>query len=134
MLPYDYEDEELDTTQEEETPVLYEYGIDFTTGQPTGEKVYGSEAVKVWAWNALNTMRYKYMIYSDSYGSDLDTLIGMKISRITAQSLAKHMVEECLLVNPEIKSVSNFSCDLSKGTGTISCTVNTIYGEEELNV
>ena len=37
-----------------------EYGIDFKTGQLTGEIVEGLEAVKVWIWLVLQTPRYRY--------------------------------------------------------------------------
>ena len=38
--------------------------------------VEGIEAVKVWAWNALYTVRFRYLIYPWEYGDELETLIG----------------------------------------------------------
>ena len=34
-----------------------EYGLDFKTGQLTGEIVEGIEAIKVWIWNCLHVQR-----------------------------------------------------------------------------
>lgn len=53
-----------------------EYGIDFTTGQLTGQIVEGIEAIKVWIWNCLHTQRFRYPIYSWDYGADLEQYIG----------------------------------------------------------
>ena len=35
-----------------------EYGIDFKTGQLTGEIVEGIEAIKVWIWMCLHTQHF----------------------------------------------------------------------------
>ena len=70
MFPYDIEEEEVDEEQDqEEQSIPVEYGIDFETGQLTGKKVYGIEALKVWIWNALVTDRYRYEISSEICGS-----------------------------------------------------------------
>lgn len=57
-----------------------EYGIDFHTGQLTGEIVEKKEAIKVWIWNCLQTQRYRFAIYSWDYGVGLEQYVGRTLS------------------------------------------------------
>ena len=57
-----------------------EYGLDFETGQLTGEIVEGIEAIKVWIWLCLHTQRFRWPIYSWDYGADLEQYIGQSIT------------------------------------------------------
>ena len=66
-----------DTVEREQTYYTpREYGMNFETGQLTGEIVEGLEALKVWAYLALQTAERRYYIYSWEYGHDLESLIG----------------------------------------------------------
>ena len=119
--------------EDDEMPV--EYGIDFTTGQMTGGKVEGLDAIKVWAWNALKIPRYLYEQHSWSYGSELDTLIGksqMPIEYIASE--AKRMCEECLTRNKYIQGIKNFECMTFKDVLVCSFIIVTTFGEVEHNV
>ena len=73
ILPSFVQKKQADTTS---LKVPAEYGIDFETGQLTGKKVYGLEAIKVWIWLCLQTERYRYQIYSQNYGVSLEQYIG----------------------------------------------------------
>lgn len=125
-------DEQLKNETTEELPIEYE--INFDTGQLTGKKVSGSEAVKVWAWMALQTMRYMYPIYSWNYGSQINDLIGQKYSDEYTRSLIQKMLEDCLFVNKNIIAVKNLACSYADNKLTAGFTLVTKYGEEELNV
>ena len=57
-----------------------EYSIDFATGQLTGKIVEGIEAIKVWVWLCLRTQRFRYPIYSWSYGTDMEQYIGQGLT------------------------------------------------------
>ncbi|MBU5231286.1 DUF2634 domain-containing protein, partial [Intestinimonas butyriciproducens] len=46
----------------------------FRNGEP--ETVEGAEAVRVWAWLALHTTRFRHEIYSRAYGTELENLMG----------------------------------------------------------
>ena len=46
---------DTDESDEEDEALPVEFGIDFKTGKMTGGKVTGLNAIKVWAWNALQT-------------------------------------------------------------------------------
>lgn len=108
-----------------------EYGIDFKSGQLTGEIVEGLEAIKIWVWLALQVPRYRYYAYTWDYGSEFEDLIGQGYSNGYIESESRRMTEDCLLINPDIQSISDFHVSVEKDTLTISFTVNTVYGDIE---
>ena len=105
-----------------------EYGIDFKTGQLTGEIVEGLEAVKVWIWLVLQTPRYRYYIYTWDYGNEFEDLIGQGYTEEYIKTEAKRMTEDCLLVNRNIQSITGFGVNMSEDTLTVSFVADTIYG------
>lgn len=131
-------EEELETLEEEsellEEQPLREWGVDFETGRLTGRLVEGSEAVKVWAWNALKTPRYQYSTHSWFYGHDFNELIGQRYSEEYVEAQIHSMVEECLLVNQDILEVTDIVYELEEEHLKTSCRLVTTFGEEELSV
>lgn len=95
--------------------------------------VEGREAVRVWAWKALHTPRFRYEIYTRAYGSELESLIGQPYSEELKSAEAIRYVRETLTTNPYIKSVEQISVTFSAGTLEISCKINTVYGESEVS-
>lgn len=122
------------SVQVEPLPVAREVKWDFLrdvpvlkNGQPV--MVEGIEAVKVWAWNALYTIRYRYLIYPWEYGDEVETLIGQSYIEETKKAEAMRYVRECLMVSPYIKSVNNIRVSFSEDHLTISCEIETVYGK-----
>ena len=74
---------------QEEVYIPKEYGINFETGQLSGRVVEGLEAVKVWAWLALQTARQRYYIYSTDYGQEYEGPNRKKLQ----QGICRHGVE-----------------------------------------
>lgn len=131
LLPAYLEDEdELEETEEEIKPPR-EYGINFSTGQLTGEIVEGKEAVKVWIWLVLQTPRYRYYIYTWDYGNEFEDLIGKGYTEGYIEAEAQRMTEDCLTINENIQGITEFSVSMAGDTLTVSFTANTIYGEIE---
>lgn len=106
-----------------------EYGIDFSTGQLTGEIVEGKEAIKVWIWLALQAPRYRHHAYTWDYGSEFEDLVGQAYSWEYTEAEAQRMTEDCLLVNPDIQGISGFKASMEGGVLTVSFTANTPYGD-----
>ena len=104
----------------------------FVNGSPL--IISGKEAVLVWAWKALHTPRFRHEIYSWDYGNEAESLIGMPYSEELKQSEVARYVRECLLVNPYITGVNNVSATFSGETLSITCTIETIYGEVSISV
>ena len=91
--------------------------------------VTGKEALKVWIWKALHTLKMTYSIYSDNYGSNLDSIIGQGYSEALIDSEAKRLVEECLSPNAHILSIIDFKTISDGDTLNVSFTALTDQGE-----
>lgn len=125
-----------DTTELQTTvdlPVFKELAFDFETGQlkTIGGKYYyveKNEALKIWIWKALFTSRYTYLAYSTDYGNEIYTLIGRYLNKELLYSELRRMIEEALLCNPYIISLTDF--DITQEGAKVICnfSVNTIYG------
>ena len=126
------------TDQEEiktsvELPVFKELAFDFESKQlkTKGGKYYyveKNEALKIWIWKALFTSRYSYLAYSTDYGNEIYTLIGRYLDKELLYSELRRMIEEALLCNPYIVSLSDF--DITREGAKVTCnfSVNTVYG------
>jgi hypothetical protein len=104
----------------------------FTNGSPV--IIIGKDAVLVWAWKALHTSRFRHEIYTWDFGCEAESLIGQPITDELKQSEAARYVRECLLINPYIISVNNISTTFENDILSISCVIDTIYGEVSINV
>ena len=116
-----------------ELPVFKELAFDFTTGQlktKGGQYYYveKNEAIKVWIWKALFSSRFSYLGYSTDYGNEIYTLIGRYLNKDLLYSELRRMIEEALLCNPYITSLTDF--DISQKGAKVEClfSVNTLYG------
>lgn len=114
-------------------PVFKELAFDFETEQlktKGGQYFYveKNEAIKIWIWKALNASRFSYLAYSTNYGNEINTLIGRYLAKQLLYSELKRLIEEALLCNPYITSLTEFEVE-QKGS-QVYCTfsVNTIYG------
>lgn len=130
VLEDEIEEEEVEDIEE----IPQEYGIDFATGQLTGEIVEGKEAIKVWIWLALNVPRYRHIINTWEYGNEIETLIGKGYSQEHLDSEVKYMIEDALSPNDYITEITNLDASLDGDKLTVSLTVETPYGEVEIDV
>ncbi|WP_242951330.1 DUF2634 domain-containing protein [Clostridium kluyveri] len=96
--------------------------------------VEGKEALKIWIWKALNTVKMNYSIYSDNYGHDLDSLIGQGFSSGLIESEARRIVWECISLNHHITGMQNFTTAYDGDTLTVSFTALTDQGEVDMDV
>mgnify|MGYP000002435144 FL=1 len=130
MFPFDIEEDEQDEELEEES-IPVEYEIDFSTGQLTGRKVEGVDAIKIWIWNALATPRYRYEHHTWNFGHELENLIGQTNDIDYIKAIAESMIRECLTVNPYITDIEDV--DIKADSDTLICkfSVLTEFGEIE---
>lgn len=108
-----------------------EYGIDFTSGRMTGRKVTEKEAIKCWIWNCIKTERYKYAIYSDQYGVELEQYIGQVPEREYIQTDIQQDITDALMQNQYITAVHDFDITFGDDDINIALTVDTLYGSIE---
>lgn len=125
--------EQTEVNTEVELPIFRELAFDFDTKQLKtrgGHYFYveKNEAIKVWIYKALFSSRYTYLSYSTNYGNEIYTLIGRYLEKKLLYSELKRMLEEALLVNPYITSLTDF--DITQEGARVICnfSVNTIYG------
>lgn len=101
------------------------YRLDFTTGELDGTKIDGSEALRQAISKAIQTARYRYLIYDSQYGCELETLLGQDISQQLLRSEITRVITECLLADDRIMNVERFQIDRSGDRLTITFTVMT---------
>ena len=113
-------------------PVPKEYGVDFETGQLTGQIVEGKEAVRVWVWCCIKTPRFRFPIYSWQYGTEFEDYIGQALSDeyINADLLTE--LEDALMINPYISAIEDFSAERKGDRLHITFTVITQFGNLEV--
>lgn len=104
----------------------------FRRGEPV--IVTGLEAVLVWAWNALKTERFRYRHHSRGYGNEMERLIGQTFSGDLKRSEAARYFREALEPNPYITGVEQITAELEGDRLTVTGTIRTIYGAEEMKV
>lgn len=86
----------------------------------------GIEAVKVWIEKIIRTEKNRYSIYvGTQYGCHLeDLIIGNNYTASFVESELKREIEEALLQNPMIISLSGFVLERDKGSITVTAEVN----------
>lgn len=105
------------------------WAIDFEAGT-IGGFIDGDEATKQFALKSLMTERSKYAIYSDDYGTELFDLIGAEATSSLLDSEIPRMVEETLIYDDRIDSVSNIILTRDGDKLYISFQLVTVTGEE----
>ena len=112
------------------------YKIDFERKRIV-EKIDKYEALKQAIYFILNTIRYKHIIYSFNYGSEINNVIGMDYE--LAKSEIERYVREAILADDRFTEIRNFKVSkVASDSMSISFDVYTIYGtinvEQEVGV
>ena len=127
------------TAQTQALPLYRDVLMDYDAGRPVWESgnpvfVTGLEAVKGWAWRAIDTVRYRYQSFSWSYGCELQNLVGQPYQAETKKSEAERYVQEALLVSPYIREARATNVEFSGSTLHMTVELATVYGEGRLYV
>lgn len=141
IFPFIGVPEDYNYTPDGDLPLLRELAYDFDKDdfiidEDTKEfkVVEGAEALKVWIYMAIKTIRYNHEIYSWDYGTELNTLIGQKFSRGLTESEAFRYIKEALLINPYINDVENNGITFRGDDLHIKIKVISIYGGIDIDV
>lgn len=123
----------------EELPLFKEYAWDIENNKFILEDgkfkiVEKDEALKIWIWKALKTVRYRYIAYSWNYGQEYETLIGKGLSAAALKLEVERYIKEAILINPYIKDIYNLNIVVDGSKLNIDFTVSTVYGEVDINV
>jgi len=90
-------------------------------------QIDGLRAVVQAAYLALQTPRYKHLIYTWQYGSELEALIGKDEAFVLSES--RRMIKDALSVDNRITDIRDFYY-IDK---TVYFTIDTIYGSANLS-
>lgn len=117
-----------------ELPMFREYAYDFMRNclllrNGVTYLVSGNEAIKIWIYKALMTVRYRYIAYTTSYGCEIGSLIGSVMSSDILQSELRRFIIEALMVNPYIVELSDFKFIKVSDGITVEFNCKTIYGD-----
>jgi len=124
---------EAQTARQVQFPKSWKF--DFDTGEfiitPTG-KVTETKDVDAWLeWcqKALQTARYRYLVYSRNYGQEFDDLISRHLTRTGNESEIKRIATECLMVDPRTAEVKNFTFEWISDAVYFTCEVLNVRDE-----
>lgn len=111
------------------------YRFDYEAGEfvltPTGKiaAAEGTDAWLEWCAKALQTERYRYLVYSRNYGQEFDSLIGLGLSRAAVESEISRMATEALMADPRTAAVRNFSFSWESDRCSYTCEVSNVREE-----
>ncbi len=109
--------------------------FDFDTGEfvftPTGKIIETQDmaAWLEWCKKALQTTRYRHLIYSRNYGQEFEDLISRYFDRAGNESEIKRITTECLMVDPRTSAVKNFTFDWISNAVYFTCEVLSVRDE-----
>lgn len=126
-VPFDIEvlEETISTTRT--------YKID-----PERKRIVGmtddEEALQQSIWKILSTERFKNLIYTDDYGSEvMARAMDAELTQEFLESDIPDLVEDALIVDDRINGISDVSWEWAgKDSVYLSFTAYTIYGELEI--
>jgi hypothetical protein len=99
--------------------------LDFAAGKVRGF-TDELDAVAQSALMALQCDRYRHLVFSWQYGSELGTLVGRDSDYVFSE--AKRMIAEALSTDTRITGVRDFSFV----GGVISFTIDTVFGSKNI--
>ncbi len=126
-VPFDIE--ELETEQQ----TTRTYGMDMERKRIIG-MVDGEDALRQAIWKMLSTERFKHLIYSDNYGSEImDRAMDTELTEEFLECDIPELVKDALLIDDRILEVNNITWNwVSIDSVAIACDVVTIYGDMEI--
>lgn len=140
IFPFIEATEEETEEIEEELPLAKEYAWNFDKEdfRYKNGKMYfveGNEAIKVWLWKLLKTERFRDLIFTWDYGSEIHELIGQGYTQGLTNSEAERYVREAIEYNLSdyVTDISDFEVDFNDRLLSISFIATTPYGEVEYN-
>lgn len=102
---------------------LKTYALDIDNGV-LGGIVDGIDALKQFVVKAIKTARYRFAIYDDDYGSEIDDLIGGSATLELLQTEIPRVIEEALLFDDRITDVYDFEMTRDGDRLTVSFYVD----------
>jgi phage baseplate assembly protein W len=95
-------------TEEDVTPIpTRTYALDLDTGE-IGGIIDGEDAIRQFIRKAILTARFRFLIYDDEYGCELEDLIGQDVSFELLNIEIPRVITEALIYDDRIQNVTDF--------------------------
>ena len=124
----------FETIENEEEKPSRTYRIDWDAGRIIGF-VDGREAMNQYIKKAILTPRFRCLIYSSQYGSEImDTLMNKDVTREYIETEIPFLVADTLIHDPRVLRVYNIGVEFldtyhMQDSCVITFDVDTVYGE-----
>lgn len=127
----DEDEDEYELEDEGELPTRT-YCLDLDEGRIVG-MIDGKEALQQAIRKAIITPRFKCLIYSDQYGSEVeDAIIVKDASDDFIQSAIEGFIRDALSADTRILEIGEVTADLEGDSCWIFFSCSTIYGELDI--
>lgn len=93
-----------------------------------GDYIDGIDAIKQYVHKALITARYRFPIYDGQYGCELENIIGADVTDAYIEAAVPDIIEDALIYDDRIESVSDFNISRQGDRLYVSFTVTTVEG------
>lgn len=118
---------ESDVTQIKEPS--YTWRMNLETGRIEGF-IDGMEAVRQYIRKSLMTPRNQYLIYDDTYGEEVSTLIGSNLTQAVRDVELPRLIREAIVYDDRIQDVTDITIMPYESDGVrIEFTVQLVDGE-----
>lgn len=121
LEPVDITEELAEVTEPEP---LRTYAIDFENGV-VGGIVDGEAAIRQFVIKAIKTARFRFAIFDDDYGCELEDLIGQNATPELLEAEIPRVIEEALIYDDRIERVYGFSIKQEADSLFVSFYVDT---------
>jgi Protein of unknown function (DUF2634) len=107
LSPLQPEEERVEVVTPTPEPSLT-YRLDLEKGE-IGGLIDVDEALRQFVSKAIRTARYRYLIYDDDYGSELEDLIGSDVTEAFLNEEIPRIIREALIYDDRIADVRDFN-------------------------
>lgn len=103
------------------------YVLDFTSGS-IGGIIDGRAALEQFIQKAIITARYRFLVYDDEYGCDVDELIGQDLPQELFETEISYAIKDALIHDERVRDVSDFAIRKEGDSVYVSFNVSTVEG------
>ena len=125
---------DVDEIEDDKAELTRTYKIDFDAGRVIGF-TDNLDALKQAITKILLTERFKNLVYSGEYGSEIKaTLMSDECTNDFLEVEIPALITEALMQDSRILDVDNFNLEFEGDSVNIECDVSTIYGDTTVKV
>lgn len=109
----------------------FDFGRGDFVGIGSPQVVEGIEALTVWIEKALRTARYRYLVYTPNYGSELEAFIERQppLTQALLEVEVERLCREAIGYDDRIRELRNFRVERGPDWLDVEFEVVTILGE-----